>query len=589
MLKRVLSFFLAALMLCSVVPASIFAYWSDEEKPATIIGSDGQTIAATDDWEETFPYGTFAFAQSQTVVEEGGGETVIKLYRLGGTKGKAVAYVTYMPAAAEMEDGVMSYANAAGAGDIVIRVEDPLPIVHYQTLGKAPDPEAGSAALAVEPYTGEGALDGDLRVTLDAAADAYQWYLWDGAEWNAVKGATDAEFILSAEEYEAYDLRCVYTDGGVSYCTASVKGTAYVKAEPEALEEMPEDLELNPEISYTAVEMDAEKPYQGYVFNVTFAEDEWVKEIRVSAPDDDVAEPVKGGYFTIIGCDGGSLYDSANTLALLVNDDEKPEDSQLGFAVTEILADKAEGKAVLTVVRTGGTQNVVTVEYATKDGTAAAGEDYLAVSGSLAFYADVTEQKIEIPLMNDGIVSADAVDFTVTLSNVRGDGDAACALTADTAVVRLYNTSDVAGGNLANVLRDGEAVDVSGGVTVEAGSTAPVSPSAVTGTQNAQADAPLTAEIVFPSESELEPHTYTYPQIVVRRSDYGNYNSAYWRDWAYVANNETYGGDINAVGGFTTTSWNGGKRHGSGGWTVVGSSPTSALLNIPNMASKYRS
>ncbi len=589
MLKRVLSFFLAALMLCSVVPASIFAYWSDEEKPATIIGSDGQTIAVTDDWEETFPYGTFAFAQSQTVVEEGGGETVIKLYRLGGTKGKAVAYVTYMPAAAEMEDGVMSYANAAGAGDIVIRVEDPLPIVHYQALGKAPDPEVGSAALAVEPYTGEGALDGDLRVTLDAAADAYQWYLWDGAEWNAVKGATDAEFILSAEEYEAYDLRCVYTDGGVSYCTASVKGTAYVKAEPEALEEMPEDLELNPEISYTAVEMDAEKPYQGYVFNVTFAEDEWVKEIRVSAPDDDVAEPVKGGYFTIIGCDGGSLYDSANTLALLVNDDEKPEDSQLGFAVTEILADKAEGKAVLTVVRTGGTQNVVTVEYATKDGTAAAGEDYLAVSGSLAFYADVTEQKIEIPLMNDGIVSADAVDFTVTLSNVRGDGDASCALTADTAVVRLYNTSDVAGGNLASVLRDGEAVDVSGGVTVEAGSTAPVSPSAVTGTQNAQADAPLTAEIVFPSESELEPHTYTYPQIVVRRSDYGNYNSAYWRDWAYVANNETYGGDINAVGGFTTTSWSGGKRHGSGGWAVVGSSPASALLNIPNMASMYSS
>ena len=93
MLKRVLSFFLAALMLCSVVPASIFAHWSDEEKPATIIGSDGQTIAVTDDWEETFPYGTFAFAQSQTVVEEGGGETVIKLYRLGGTKGKAVAYV----------------------------------------------------------------------------------------------------------------------------------------------------------------------------------------------------------------------------------------------------------------------------------------------------------------------------------------------------------------------------------------------------------------------------------------------------------------------------------------------------------------
>ena len=68
---------------------------------------------------------------------------------------------------------------------------------------------------------------------------------------------------------------------------------------PEVLEEIPADLDLNPAPSYTALEMDPENPYLGYVFTVTFAEDEWVKEIRVRAPEDDEAEPVKGGYFTI--------------------------------------------------------------------------------------------------------------------------------------------------------------------------------------------------------------------------------------------------------------------------------------------------
>ena len=209
-------------------------------------------------------------------------------------------------------------------------------------------------------------------------------FTWKRSSWSAVSGAVDATFVVSDADYAQYDFRCVYTADGVSYCTDSAKGVVYEKPAAEKLPPMPDDLDLNPAQTFTTLEMDPDDPYLGHVFSMTFAEDEWVKEIRVTAPDDDVAEAIKGGYFTIVDCEGGSLYDTANTLALGVYDDETPEPSTLGFAVTEIEADKSEGTAVLTVKRTGGTQNVLTLSYETEDGTAVAGKDYTAASGTIA-------------------------------------------------------------------------------------------------------------------------------------------------------------------------------------------------------------
>jgi hypothetical protein len=49
---------------------------------------------------------------------------------------------------------------------------------------------------------------------------------------------------------------------------------------------------------------------------------------------------------------------------------------------------------VFTVTRGGGKTEAVTVDYATADGTAAAGTDYTAVSGTLTFASGDTEQTI---------------------------------------------------------------------------------------------------------------------------------------------------------------------------------------------------
>ena len=55
----------------------------------------------------------------------------------------------------------------------------------------------------------------------------------------------------------------------------------------------------------------------------------------------------------------------------------------------------------------------VSVNYASSNGTAIAGSDYLAVSGTLTFAPGVTSRSFQVPILNDTI---DEPDETVRLT-----------------------------------------------------------------------------------------------------------------------------------------------------------------------------
>ncbi|MEG1857504.1 MAG: Calx-beta domain-containing protein, partial [Pseudoflavonifractor sp.] len=390
--KKLLALILSVVMLISTVPTQVFAYMAPKGDKVSIVNKDGTTITEDESWVTAFPYGTFAFENSDLTVAEGGEAGVLRLYRLGGTAGRAIAYLTYVPTIAKMADGSKAYANAAGSDDVVISVEDPLPIAQYQPLGKLPEPLAAEkpATILQSAYTGTDAVEGDLNLTLDTPCESYQWQARSTGLWEPVEGAVKGNFVVGAAEFATYDFRCIYTVGGQQYGSASAKGEVYVREE-EVLPVQPDGIELNPKATYSTMETNPNDPYLGYAFEVVFADGEWVKEIHLSSPEDTKSEAEKFGMITIIDCQGGSLYDSANTLALRVTDNEAPEASELGFSVTAVEADKASGDAIVTVRRTGGNQNVLTIDYATQDGTAVAGEDYMAGNGTLTFYADVAE------------------------------------------------------------------------------------------------------------------------------------------------------------------------------------------------------
>ena len=115
-----------------------------------IVVTDANGNVVEEDWETTFPYGTFVLAQSEVTVEEGQTEQRITVYRLGGTEGRATAYFQIAPAVAQLEDDTLSYANAAGKYDYTLKVEDPLPIAQYQPVGRPDDPLASGEQVQID-------------------------------------------------------------------------------------------------------------------------------------------------------------------------------------------------------------------------------------------------------------------------------------------------------------------------------------------------------------------------------------------------------------------------------------------------------
>ena len=86
-------------------------------------------------------------------------------------------------------------------------------------------------------------------------------------------------------------------------------------------------------------------------------------------------------------------------------------------SITE--GDTGTKTAAFTVSRTGTA--AFTVGYATADGTATAGSDYLAASGTLSFAAGQASQTISVPINGDTVVEPDETLF-VNLTNATNGG-----------------------------------------------------------------------------------------------------------------------------------------------------------------------
>ncbi|MCA1576617.1 MAG: carboxypeptidase regulatory-like domain-containing protein [Acidobacteria bacterium] len=91
----------------------------------------------------------------------------------------------------------------------------------------------------------------------------------------------------------------------------------------------------------------------------------------------------------------------------------------LQFSISSITAIEDVGMLPVTVLRTGGAAGSLTVDYATANGTAIAGQDYTSTSGTLSFGTGETSKTIQIPILDDATTEVDET-FKVVLSNTPG-------------------------------------------------------------------------------------------------------------------------------------------------------------------------
>ena len=87
---------------------------------------------------------------------------------------------------------------------------------------------------------------------------------------------------------------------------------------------------------------------------------------------------------------------------------------QVQFSTRVMAVIEDVGLMTVTVVRTGGSAGTLTVDFATADGTAIAGQDYTATSGTLTFSGGETSKTFQVPITEDAPTETNET-FTISL------------------------------------------------------------------------------------------------------------------------------------------------------------------------------
>ncbi|MFZ6820684.1 Calx-beta domain-containing protein, partial [Undibacterium sp. Ji22W] len=78
-------------------------------------------------------------------------------------------------------------------------------------------------------------------------------------------------------------------------------------------------------------------------------------------------------------------------------------DATPSLSINDVIVNEAAGTATFTVTLSAASGQTVSVGYNTSNGTATAGSDYTATSGTLTFNPGVTTQTITVNIANDSV------------------------------------------------------------------------------------------------------------------------------------------------------------------------------------------
>lgn len=107
------------------------------------------------------------------------------------------------------------------------------------------------------------------------------------------------------------------------------------------------------------------------------------------------------------------------------------------FSSSTYSANVNQSNAVITILFSGSTDGVATVDYVTSDGTGVAGVDYTSVSNTSVFAVGTVSNSFDVPLLDNGVPQSTQ---TVNLALINPTGTAVLGSPA-TAVLTIINTS----------------------------------------------------------------------------------------------------------------------------------------------------
>lgn len=193
---------------------------------------------------------------------------------------------------------------------------------------------------------------------------------------------------------------------------------------------------------------------------LTFADGETSKTITVPVQGDLLAEANETLTLTLSNATAGATFADAQATGTIV-DNDTPQPGSLSISdVTAAEGDSGTTSFNFTVSRSGGADGTVTVDFATADGTALAGSDYAATSGTLTFLDGETSKTVTVEVNGDTADEA-TESFVVNLGNATGGAtlsDAQGAGTISNDDIGLTRIHDIQGSAFFSPILAGDGI-----------------------------------------------------------------------------------------------------------------------------------
>ena len=132
--------------------------------------------------------------------------------------------------------------------------------------------------------------------------------------------------------------------------------------------------------------------------------------VEVSIMDDDYYESAEETFHVHLSGAMYSTLDDGSAVGTIINEDDPPT-----LAVGDSTATESDGQMTFTITKSGNTRLDATVDWATSDGTATAGEDYASSGSTVTFAPGSTSMSVTVAIMADDRYEGEE-NFTVTLS-----------------------------------------------------------------------------------------------------------------------------------------------------------------------------
>jgi ribosomal protein L35AE/L33A len=342
------------------------------------LGSPATATVTIVDNEQPQP-GQFQFSNATYSVNENGGSITITVNRVNGNNGAvSVNYATSNGSATAGSDytaasGTLNFADGQTSATFTVNITDDTIFEGNETFTVSLSSPTGGATLG-SPAT--------ATVTIvDNEQPQPGQFQFSSATYSVNENGGSITITVN---------RVNGSNGAVSVNYATANGSATAGSD------------------YTAASG-----------TLNFADGQTSQTFTVNITDDTFFEGNETFTVTLSSPTGGATLGNPATATVTIVDNEQPQPGQFQFSNATYSVNENGGQVTITVTRTNGSNGAVSVNYATANGSASAGADYTAASGTLNFADGQTTQTFTVSILDDAVFEGNET-FTVALSSPTG-------------------------------------------------------------------------------------------------------------------------------------------------------------------------